>query len=367
MSDLWHEAGADHDLEARQASLAQADAQMMAVYDFVFQAASSRELEHRLAYAGDRIERIAADCGLEPGELEDAARRRYALLREALLEGDDPVAPMLQGGQGGPGGAEKPDEHNEGPDFSHGYSEIPQGPPGGPDPRVTQVAEPQVQQQPAPGTTAARRCVCAAGLTKKGKCRSCRRRPDACSCRTALTSGGTPVTGMPNTGAGGATMPAGAGGATSTPDGMAAGGQLPGAQQAAGAGAGRAGQAGSGFDLTPAQDITAARRDPVRRQVEAVAASVAASNPQLPASECRRVARKVVGGYLHRADLAGSVLSDEPVDSPGPGSERGTGSGSGGMVQHGLEWRGLKSMMPGAGEGAGGMAGLAEAAELAAL
>jgi hypothetical protein len=35
------------------------------------------------------------------------------------------------------------------------------------------------------------------------------------------------------------------------------------------------------------------------------------------------------------------------------------------MLQHGLEWRGLKSMMPGGGAGAAGELG--EAAELAAL
>jgi hypothetical protein len=153
---------------------------------------------------------------------------------------------------------------------------------------------------------------------------------------------------------------------------MTAGGQLPGAQQAAGTSRGGAGQAGTSYDLTPAQDVTAARRDPVRRQVEAIAASVAASNPQLPASECRRVARRVVGGYLRRADLASSVMSDEPwADSSGSAGSGSGGSGDGGgAIQHGLEWRGLRSMMPGGG-GAGAAAGagedLAGVAELAAL
>jgi hypothetical protein len=368
VSDLWFEASADHDYEARQASLATAEAEMTPVYSFLFQAASARELEHRLAYAAMRLEHIAASCGLAPGDLEDTARRRYALLREALTEGMDPVAPVLQGGQGGPGGAEKPAEHDEGPDFSHGYSEVPQGPPGGPDPRVTQVAGPALQQQPLPGATASL-CRCGSRLTRKsGKCRACRERPGACLCRTALTSGGTPVTGMPQTGAGGPMMPAGAGGGTATPDGTVAGGALPGAQTAAGGMAPQPGQAGNGYDLTPAQPVTAGR-DPVARQVAAVAASVAASNPQLPAAECRRVARKVVGSFLHQADLAGSVMRDEPVSAPGPGSESGTDTGSGGlsgMGEYGLG-KALISKLPGAGGAAAGLGELAGVAELAAL
>ena len=374
MSDLWHEASADHELEAHEASLAIADAEMMPVYSFLFQSRSPRELEHRLAFAEGRLAHIAARCGLEPGELEDTARRRYALLREALpgertdVRSDDVIEPMLQSGQSFGSGPEKPDEHREGPDFSHGYSEIPQGQLGGPAP---QVVTPQAPEIPPgfPGATASL-CRCGSRLTKKsGKCRACRELPGACLCRTAITSGGTPVTGMPNTGAGGPMMPAGAGGGTATPDGTAAGGLLPGAQTAAGGMTAQPGQAGSGYDLTPAQPVTAGR-DPVARQVAAVAASVAASNPQLPAAECRRVARKVVGSYLRQADLAGSVLRDEPMSAPGPGSESGTDSGSGGlggMAEYGLG-KALIKKLPGAGgAAAGGAEALIGAAELAAL
>jgi hypothetical protein len=168
-------------------------------------------------------------------------------------------------------------------------------------------------------------------------------------------------------------LPAMSGGAM-TPDGMGLGGSLPGAQQLAGAPMAQSGNTVPGLDLTPAQDVTAARRDPVRRQVEAIAASVAASNPQLPASECRRVARRVVGGYLRQADMASSVMSDEPwAGSPGSagsgsGGSGDGGDGGGGMLQHHLEWQGLKSMMPGGDGGGAGAAGeLGEAAELAAL
>jgi hypothetical protein len=382
MSDLWFEASADHDLEAREAALAQAEAQMMPVYGFLFQARSGRELEHRLAFAGERLERIASACGLPPGELEETARRRYALLKEALPEGVDPVLPVLQSGQGFGTGPERPVEHEEGPDFSGGYSEIPAGPLGGPDPAVTGVPGPAMGQPQQQATASL--CSCGSQLTKKaGKCKSCRELPGECMCRTAqgpmgMALSGTPDLGRLSQGTGPAPspssvmgMPAGTGGATATPDGMSIGGRLPGAQSSGGMSATQPGVAAQQYDLTPGQDVTAARRDPVRRQIEAIAASVAASNPQLPSSECRRIARRVVGGYLRRADLASGVMSDEPwASSPGADSGSGAGGGGGdGMLQHGLEWRGLKSMLPGGGAGAAGEAGagLADVAELAAL
>jgi hypothetical protein len=105
--------------------------------------------------------------------------------------------------------------------------------------------------------------------------------------------------------------------------------------------------------------------DQVAQQVTAVATSIALSNPQLPESECRG-GRRVVGSYLRpTADLAGSVISDEPVGDPAPGRDRGDGGG-GNMLEHGLEWRGLKGLLPGGG-GAGAAGELAGAAELAAL
>ena len=371
MSDLWFEASADHDLEAREAALAQAEGAMVPIWPFLFQSVSEREFEHRLAFAGDRLERIAGACGLPPGELEDTARRRYALLKEALEEGVDPVAPVLQAGQSFGSGPAQGYGHDEGPDFSHGYSEIPQGPPGGPDLAVTGVPEPAMAAPQQQATASL--CRCGSRLTRKARCKACRHPAAKCMCRTAqglATMTGPAMSGPAPTISGGG---GGLGGGTAmTPvqmgTGPARGGAgMPGAQSGAGA---------QGYDLTPDQDVTAARRDPVRRQVEAIAASVAASNPQLPASECRRVARRVVGGYLRRADLASSVMSDEPwagsSGSAGSGSG-GSGDGGGGFLQHHLEWKGLQSMMPGGGgggaaAGAGEAAGgLADVAELAAL
>src|SRR6266705_1145539 len=43
MSDLWHEASASHDLEAREAASARADAEMLPILSFLFQSATPRE------------------------------------------------------------------------------------------------------------------------------------------------------------------------------------------------------------------------------------------------------------------------------------------------------------------------------------
>jgi hypothetical protein len=373
MSDLWFEASADHDLEAREASLAQAEAEMMPVWPFLFEARSERELDHRLAFAQLRIEHIAAHCGLDYGELAETARRRYALLKQALPEGADPVDQVLQSGRTFGTGPEKPDEHRDAVDFAHNYSEIPPGPLGGPNPAVTRIEEPEIpglfggggEGEEGPGIEpTASLCRCGSRITRKGKCRVCRHRAADCMCRTA--QGPAQVMGPALSG------PAAAGVGTTkvNADGTRAGGTLPPRVQAPAAPAVSGAGAGGQYDLTPAQDVTAARRrpDPVRRQVEAIAASVQASNPYLSGSECRRVARRVVGTYLSRqADMAGSVLSDEPWRDAGPQPSGGGGGdgGDGGMLQHGLEWRGLKSMMPGGGAGAAGELG--EAAELAAL
>lgn len=366
MSDLWHEASADHDLEAREASLDRADAEMMPVYSFLFQSRSGRELEHRLAFAGERIERIAASCGLPPGELEETARRRYALLREALEEGQDPVAPVLQAGQGFGSGPAQGYEHEEGPDFAGSYSEVPQGAPGGP---VPQVVTPQAPEIPAPEVQAtAGLCRCGSRLTRKaGKCKACRELPGECMCRMADITSGSPPSGAPLSGS--PSLPAGVGGQASTPDGMAPGGL----QSGQAASAGTSARGGSGPGLQPAQDVTAARRDPVRRQVEAVAVSVQASNPYLAPAECRRVARRVVGSYLRQADLTSGVMSDEPW-APSAGTNAGgdeTGGGGGGhgmgLGEYGLG-KALVNKIPGGGGGAAAGAGmLGEAAELAVL
>ena len=194
MSDLWFEASADHDLEAREASLAQAEAEMMPVWPFLFEARSERELDHRLAFAQLRIEHIAAHCGLDYGELAETARRRYALLKQALPEGADPVDQVLQSGRTFGTGPEKPDEHRDAVDFAHNYSEIPPGPVGGPNPAVTRIEEPEIpglfggggEGEEGPGIEpTASLCRCGSRITRKGKCRVCRHRAADCMCRTA--------------------------------------------------------------------------------------------------------------------------------------------------------------------------------------
>lgn len=363
MTDLWAEASADHELEAREAALDRAEAEMQPVWPFLFLSRTARELEHRLAFAGERIERIAAACGLPAAELEDTARRRYALLKEALPEGVDPVAPVLQAGQGFGSGPAQGYEHAEGPDYSGGYSEVPQGAPGGPPPQVVTPQAPETPEPQQPVQTAASLCRCGSKLTKKsGRCKSCREQPGACQCMstTAVTSG-SPPSGPPlsnSSGAGSGAQVAGVGGQTSTPDGMRPGGLQPGSQAA------------GGTDLTPAQDVTAARRDPVARQVEAVAVSIRATNPYLQPSECRRVARRVVGSYLRQADLASSVMSDEPwAASPGaqPPAEGGGDGGHGMGLGAGMMGKELIKKLPGPGAAAGAAGMLGEAAELAVL
>jgi hypothetical protein len=113
--------------------------------------------------------------------------------------------------------------------------------------------------------------------------------------------------------------------------------------------------------------------DPVRRRVMAVTAAITATNPHLPQSEAERVARQIVGRYF-QADLAGSVMNDEPVGNGDKGGKDDSGGSGGGAFQHMLEGQGLRSMLPGAGggaagagEAAGGAGELAEMAPLLAL
>lgn len=382
MTDLWYEASADQDAITREAALAQAEASMLPVWPFLFEAASGRELEHRLAFAGRRLEHIAAQCGMDPGELHDMARRRFALLqearmrRQALPEGQDPLG-WVPDGSGFGSGPQKPDQHDEGPDFSGDYAEVPQGAPLGPDPQIT---APRFETPGAVSeATAARlpksQCKCGCKLTGKGKCRGCKDAPGNCSCGPDAACGGmegaqktagllrsaAPQVPGSGTGAGAySTAPAGLSQGTSSPDGVTPGGLLTSTSRApvsAPPSGTQASGTAAGYDLTPAQDVTASRRtaqrDPVYDQVKSVAASVAASNPHLPPSECRRIARRVVGGYLlKQADLTNSVLHDAPWEGNGQGGGGGT---------HFIPRPGE------AGAGAGEAAGLEEAAELAAL
>lgn len=324
-SDLWAEASANHDDMAREAALALADAELEAVMPFLLAARSPEEYVHRSALAQESIRSIAARCGLNEDELMAVAARRYALYREALAEGTDPLSQLpLDNGHGSP---EKPDEHDEGPDYAHGYSEVPQGSPGGPDPAVTRPRPPMsgpVQE--------------ATGM---------RRQADA-SPGGMMTSPYMPM--PPDTGTGAGSVDMG------TPN-PAAGGMTPSLP---------AGVSSNGDDTLPITPPTIGQvtssSDPVRRRVMAVTAAVAAVNPQLPEDEAERVARQIVGRYF-QADLSGSVMNDDPVND-GSSSSGGSGGGSGGgnMLQHGLEWQGLKSMLPGGGGGAAAAGGEAAGA-----
>jgi len=121
-----------------------------------------------------------------------------------------------------------------------------------------------------------------------------------------------------------------------------------------------AGVPGSNDDMMPITppsigQVTSSA-DPVRRRVMAVTAAVSAVNPQLGEGEAERVARQIVGRYF-QADLSGSVMNDEPVNdsssqgaSSGTGGSSGSGEGVGGVVQHGLEWQGIRSLLPEAAE-----------------
>jgi hypothetical protein len=135
MIDLWTEASADHESLARQAALARAEHEFNGVFPFLAAARSQGEYAQRRAMAEERLTSIALRHGIEPAEILALADRRFALMREALAEGENPLGWIPDGGGYG-SGPEEPLEHDEAADFSHGYSEVPQGAPGGPDPRV---------------------------------------------------------------------------------------------------------------------------------------------------------------------------------------------------------------------------------------
>ncbi|MCW2929923.1 MAG: hypothetical protein JWM19_885 [Actinomycetia bacterium] len=322
--DLWAEASADHDAFAREAAVAAADVHLQEVMPFLLAARSDTELAHRMALARDSIAAIAAATGISEDELAATAARRSELYRKALAEGQDPLEEVVDSTRSYGGGPEQGYEHDEGPDFSHGYSEVPAGPPGGPDPRVT-----------APRPPGAGPVQEAAG--------SLRRQADS-SPGASMTMPYSPMDTGTGSGSVDTALPssASAGMTPSLPAGVTSNGD-------------------NTVPITPSAigQVTSVR-DPVRRRVIAVREAVAASNPQLPAGECERIARLVVGRYLRRADLDGSVMDDQPTDPPAPAGGGGGGSsssgdsggGAGKVVQHGLEWQGLKSLIPKAAEDA---------------
>lgn len=314
--DLWEAAAEDDGAMRRTASAAMAGAELETVMPFLLAARSDQEFAHRVAMAQGSLSAIAASCDVPEDELVATARRRFELLREAYAEGVDPVValePLLNGGGYGQG-PEKPDEHDEGPDFSHGYSEVPAGPPGGPNPQVTSVRPPST------------------GPVQEATGRM-RRHADASS-QIPMPA---PYQAMPlDTGTGSGSLDTD----VASPQTMGMPASLP---------------VGS----------PTASRDPVRRKVTAVARVIAGANPGLPPSECDRIGRIVVGRYLREADLDGSVESNQPLGDGGGSSGGSSGGGGGGLgttVEHGLAWKGLSSMMPG-GEAAGAAAG-GEGAEL---
>lgn len=337
--DLWAIASEDHEGLARDAALARADAEMEGVLPFLLAARDMAEYGHRSYLAQESVRSIAARHGVDEDELMAVARRRYELYREALMEGEDSTValdPLLQGGGYGQG-PERPDSHTEGPDFSGGYSEVPPGVPGGPDPRVT---------APRPG----------AAESAQGATGSLRRRADA-NPQSMTTQPYMP----PDLGTGSGSVDMGVanpsmGGLTpSVPAGMP-----PPVSPVAPVGGGQA-----------PQQVTSSR-DPVRSRVIRATAMIAQANPGLPREECERLGRKAVARYLRHADLTDSVMSNGPAESGGDQGGSGSGGG-GGMVQHGLEWQGLKSMMPGVpglsggGGGAGAAGDIGELAEVAAV
>jgi hypothetical protein len=343
VDDLWEAASGDHEHFAREAALARAEAEMDSLMPFLLASRSPEEFGHRLATANSSVMLIAARAGVEADDIEATARRRYELYREALAEGEDPLIslePLLNGGGYGQG-PEEPLEHDEGPDFSHGYSEVPMGNLSGPDPAVTQPR----QEAAAPVSQATGSLRRQASDDPGASMMSPYTPPDA-----GLGNGSVDV-GLP------------------TPDSnsmspsVSAGPQPGGNTAPVGQATGRPG-------------VTTGSLDPVRSKILRVTAMIAEANPGLPAAECERLGRKVVSRYLRAADLNDSAIGNGPMGGGGGGGS-GSGGGGGGAAAHVLEGQGIRSMiMPGLGGGeggggasgaAGGLGDIADVAELAAL
>jgi hypothetical protein len=82
--DLWTEASREPEAEQRALRSATAAAHLEGLTPFLLAARSAEEHEHRLAMAAEPIELIAERTGLTPGDVEDQARRHFALRQEAL-------------------------------------------------------------------------------------------------------------------------------------------------------------------------------------------------------------------------------------------------------------------------------------------
>ena len=362
MTTLWDEASLDHEQLAREAALDRVTAELNAVMPFLLAARGPQEYGHRRALAETRLEAIALRHGISPEHVLEMADRHFALYREALMEGQDPVEEMVSSTRGYGTGPERPDSHTTGPDYSGGYSEVPQGVPGGPDPRVVTPDFPgpgddlgsgeegRESSSPRTGRKAAKRTRRQEILIEG------RRRHHAQHQRLAQGSGDYLSQTPPDTGTGAGSQDMSPMQAAGPPS-VAAGG---------GAGGGNL-PAGVPFAPPSIGQVTSSR-DPVHQQIIAVAASVRASNPWLPQAECRRIARQTVARYLTAVtDWTNNAVHDGP---PTQTSDKGSGGGGGNPLEHMLEGQGLRSMLPGMGGGAGAAGeagGAAEAAELLPL
>jgi len=82
-TDLWSEASRDLDAERHTLALETAKAASTGTWAFLAMATSQTEFEDRLALAGERIQTVAAEAGVDEEELKSVFAQRFALLAEA--------------------------------------------------------------------------------------------------------------------------------------------------------------------------------------------------------------------------------------------------------------------------------------------
>lgn len=367
---VWTEAGRDAEAEARARSLDQARAAVGEIWPFIALARSQAEYGHRKALVAERITTIASKTGTTVDDVSGILDRFYATLKQAEKEpeegelpagpppqvpGDEysqmnaaddaqppidnpteePIEPRpwyaslqqmkraLQEGQdplawensGGPGAPEKPDEHDEGADFSHGYSEVPPGPPSGNDvpayqPNVPPDTGLQSEESPRPKLSAVDSTTQVSDPGPTTNNRSDQPMPDQGFGQPGPAAPAVPLT----------TKPA----------------QVPGG-----------GPSGMSPDMDPAmQPGMTPGMDPVADQVNRAAALVQRYNPHLDADTCRHVARKAVGRYLVTAEAGDSAFNDMPEQPEADEDGNGEGGGGGHAMEDYMVGRGLMKAVP---------------------
>lgn len=370
---VWTEAGRDAEAEQRSAALDHARAAVAEIWPFIAQARSTAEYGHRKALVAERITSIAAKTGTTVDDVSGILDRFYAMLKQAeqqpeegelpagpppqipgdeysqmnaaddaqapidnpteqpieprpwyaslaqmkqaLMEGQDPLAWENTGGHGTP---EKPDEHDETADYSHGYSEVPQGPPSGNDVPAYQPNEPaevgfQSEESPRPKLSAVDSTT---QVTDPGP--TTNRMNDQPMPDQGFGQPGPAAPAVPLT-----TKPA----------------QVPGG-----------GAPGMATDPTmqpqPGMQQSGMGPDPVANQIDRAAALVRQYNPHLDEDTCRHVARKAVARYV-LGEAGDSAFNDMPEQ---PGEEDGNDGESGGGAGHAAEdimvGRGLMKAIP---------------------